>query len=99
MAVYAAQVECMDRGIGRVVAALERQGVLDNTLVLFLSDNGGDGEDEEITKDIPPGPKGGSHIYGRPWAQLSNTPFRGYKHEMLEGGIATPLIVTVWPLS
>jgi len=96
MAVFAAQVECMDRGIGRVVEALERQGVLDNTLVLFLSDNGGDGEDEETTQDIPPGPKGGSHIYGRPWAQLSNTPFRGYKHEMLEGGITTPLIVH-WP--
>lgn len=96
MAVFAAQVECMDRGIGRVMAALESQGVLDNTLIIFLSDNGGDGADEETTKDIPPGPKGGSHIYGRPWAGLSNTPFRGYKHEMLEGGIATPLIVS-WP--
>jgi len=96
MAVYAAQVEEMDRGIGRIIAALERKGVLDDTLILFLSDNGGDGENEAATKNIPPGPKASSHIYGRAWAQLSNTPFRGYKHEMLEGGIATPLIAH-WP--
>ncbi len=96
MAVYAAQVEEMDRGIGRIMAALERKGVLDDTLILFLSDNGGDGGNEASTKDLPPGPKASSHIYGRPWAQLSNTPLRGYKHEMLEGGITTPLIVH-WP--
>ncbi len=96
MAVYAAQVESMDRGIGRIVAALDRRGVLDNTLLMFLSDNGGDGEAEDSTWDLPPGVKGSSYIYGRPWAQLSNTPFRGFKHEMLEGGINTPLIVH-WP--
>jgi arylsulfatase A-like enzyme len=96
MAVYAAPVGSMDRGIGRIIAALERRGVLDDTLILFLSDNGGDGGNEASTKDLPPGPKASSHIYGRPWAQLSNTPFRGYKHEMLEGGIATPLIAH-WP--
>lgn len=95
MSVYAAQVECMDRGIGRVIAALERQRVLDNTLILFLSDNGGDGEPESVTGPLP-GPKGTSHIYGRPWAQLSNTPLRGYKHQSLEGGIASPLIAH-WP--
>jgi arylsulfatase len=96
IAVYAAQVDRMDRGIGRIIAALQRKGVLENTLILFLSDNGGDGGSEPSTKDIPPGPKGGSHIYGRGWAQLSNTPFRGYKHEALEGGLATPLIAS-WP--
>jgi arylsulfatase len=40
MEVYAAQVEVMDRGIGRIVAALDETGVLDDTLLLFLSDNG-----------------------------------------------------------
>lgn len=96
MAVFAAQVARMDRGIGRIVEALDRTGALQNTLLMFLSDNGGDGESESATKDIPPGPKESSHIYGRPWAQLSNTPFRGYKHQTLEGGIATPLIAH-WP--
>jgi arylsulfatase A-like enzyme len=96
MAIYAAQVESMDRGIGRIVAALERKGVLENTLIVFLSDNGGDGEEEEITRDLPPGVEGANYIYGRAWAQLSNSPFRGYKHEMLEGGINTPLVVH-WP--
>jgi arylsulfatase A-like enzyme len=96
MAVFAAQVACMDRGIGRIIATLERRGVLDDTLILFLSDNGGDGASEPATKDLLPGPKGSSHIYGRGWAQLSNTPLRGYKREMLEGGIATPLIAH-WP--
>lgn len=96
MSVFAAQVDRLDQGIGRIVAALERKGALQDTLMLFLSDNGGDGERESSTKDLPPGPKASSHIYGRGWAQLSNTPFRGYKHESLEGGIATPLIAH-WP--
>lgn len=96
MAVYAAQVDRMDQGIGRIVAALKRSKVYRDTLILFLSDNGADGESEATTKDIPPGAKASSHIYGRPWAQLSNTPFRGYKHETHEGGIATPLIAH-WP--
>jgi arylsulfatase len=65
-------------------------------LVLFLSDNGADANPEGATKDVPPGPKESAHIYGRPWANLSNTPLRGYKHAMYEGGIATPL-VAYWP--
>lgn len=96
MAVYAAQVDRMDQGIGRIVEALKRTGQLDNTLIFFLSDNGGDGENEPSTKDLPPGPKASSHIYGRAWAQLSNTPWRGHKHDALEGGISTPLVAH-WP--
>ena len=45
MAVYAAQVDCMDQGIGRILAALDRSGQRDNTLILFLSDNGGNYEE------------------------------------------------------
>jgi arylsulfatase len=41
MAVYAAQISAMDRGIGQIMDACERQGILDNTLIIFLSDNGG----------------------------------------------------------
>jgi arylsulfatase A-like enzyme len=94
MAVYAAQVDRMDQGIGRLVETLRRTGVLENTLILFLSDNGADGAPEGAVGPEP-GPKGSSHIYGRPWAHLSNTPLAGYKREMNEGGISTPLIA-VW---
>lgn len=95
MAVYAAQVETIDRGIGRITAKLREKRLLDHTLIMFLSDNGADGWPEGATK-LPPGPKGSSHIYGRPWAHLSNTPLRGYKRELYEGGISTPLVVH-WP--
>jgi arylsulfatase len=96
MAVYAAQVDRMDQGIGRILKKLDELGATENTLVMFLSDNGGDANPEGSTKDVPPGPKESAHIYGREWANLSNTPLRGYKHAMHEGGIATPLVAH-WP--
>jgi len=95
MAVYAAQIDRMDQGIGRLLKKLDDLGATANTLVMFLSDNGGDANPEGATK-VPPGPKESAHIYGREWANLSNTPFRGYKRAMHEGGIATPLVVS-WP--
>jgi arylsulfatase len=55
MAVYAAMVERMDANIGRIVAALREQGVLENTLILFASDNGGCAE--EMAADISPAEK------------------------------------------
>src|SRR3954453_23391481 len=124
MEVYAAQIDRMDQGIGRILAALEETGELENTLILFLSDNGGCAEDipvdvdprvlvEELmiakdrTRDgrpvrfgndpeITPGGEDTYQSYGTAWANLSNTPFRLYKHWVHEGGIATPLIVH-WP--
>lgn len=133
MEVYAAMIDCMDQGIGRIVAEIERQGKLDNTLILFLQDNGGCAEgygrypphkpyrtdlkpmgpDELQTKIWPPmqtrdgrpvrvgpgvmaGPEDTFIGYGRGWANVSNTPFREYKHFSHEGGISTPLIVH-WP--
>jgi arylsulfatase len=123
MEVYAAQVEAMDRGIGRVVAALEEAGELDDTILLFLSDNGGCAEGQgagymdEVTHriasmrvrtrageriyrgnvpEVIPGPETTYGSYGRAWANLSNTPFREYKHWVHEGGISTPLVVH-WP--
>lgn len=123
MQVYAAQVETMDRGIGRVLDALERSGRLDETLVVFLSDNSGCAEvlqpawmDEAPdrirsmrtrtrsgerahrgnTPASRPGPESTYASYGREWANLSNTPFREYKHWVHEGGIATPFIAH-WP--
>jgi arylsulfatase A-like enzyme len=97
MAIYAAQVDRMDRNIGRVLAALREMGAEENTLVLFLSDNGGCHEGIERSK---PGAELGTRdsysSYRRGWAQVSNTPFRSYKHWTHEGGIATPLVVR-WP--
>lgn len=123
MAVYAAQVELMDAAIGRVVEAQRATGRLDNTVIIFLSDNGGCAEemppglvDELVSKpphlpsvtrtgervrcgnspEIVPGGPDTYSSYGTPWANLSNTPFREYKHWVHEGGIATPLIAH-WP--
>ncbi|OHB65258.1 MAG: arylsulfatase [Planctomycetes bacterium RBG_13_60_9] len=137
MEVYAAMVEVMDRGIGRIVDELKMQGTFDNTLILFLQDNGGCAEDmgrganinqrwvDQFKNPGPMGPddlqpsiwppmrtrdgrsvRGGPTVmpgpadtyiaYGRNWANISNTPFREYKHWVHEGGISTPLICH-WP--
>ena len=98
MAIYAACVNHMDTAVGRLVEALRQRGVLDNTLILFLSDNGGNAEsgpNGRLVGDPPGSPK--SDVYcGESWAMLENTPFRRYKHFDHEGGIATPLIAH-WP--
>jgi len=96
MAVYAAQVDRMDKGIGRVLDQLRTTGQLDNTLVLFLADNGGCAE-ENIggeAKALSPIPGGADSFtsYRRPWANASNTPFRLWKQFTHEGGISTPFI-------
>ena len=97
MAVYAAQIDRMDQNIGRVVKKLEDLGRLENTLILFLADNGGCAEEvNRGTAGVPPGPADSFLSYGLPWANASNTPFRLYKHWVHEGGISTPLIAH-WP--
>ncbi|WP_372809185.1 arylsulfatase [Pontiella sp.] len=137
MEVYAAMVDAMDQGIGRIVAELKKQGELENTLILFLQDNGGcaeggkwlgrgDGGQPRADKPtLPPmdrdelqmemknkktrdgwpvrkgvgvmaGPPDTYISYGKEWANVSNTPFKEYKHYVHEGGISTPLIAH-WP--
>jgi arylsulfatase len=118
MATYAAMIEQMDRGIGIILAALRDQGIEQDTLVVFLSDNGGchefiqyrsnwarrlkretlDGRDVVVgnAPGVLPGPDDTYQSYNRPWANVSNTPFRMFKHWVHEGGIATPLIAC-WP--
>ncbi|MFT5366611.1 MAG: arylsulfatase A-like enzyme [Candidatus Latescibacterota bacterium] len=118
MEVYAAQIDRMDQGIGRILDTLEETGQLDNTLILFLADNGGCAEElgprmnnasiaPATTRNgrpvqrgndpsVMPGSEETYQSYGVPWANLSNTPFRLYKHWVHEGGISTPLIVH-WP--
>ncbi|MFP4499711.1 MAG: sulfatase-like hydrolase/transferase [Candidatus Hydrogenedentota bacterium] len=100
MAVYAAMIDRMDQGIGRVIDALKRNGQYENTLILFMADNGGCHEDISGRKlDQPgtkPGERGSYVAYCRPWANASNTPFRLFKHWIHEGGTATPLVAH-WP--
>ena len=134
MEVYAAMVDNMDQGIGKIVAELKRQGRLENTLILFFQDNGGcaegfgrggvgkpradkpplrpmdpkalqtamvprqsrDGYPTRRGVGAMPGPADTAIGYGRAWANVSNTPFREYKHWVHEGGISTPLIAH-WP--
>ena len=100
MEVYAAMLDRMDQGIGRIIETLKEQGDFDNTLIIFLSDNGA--SDENVEKrglndpSIPIGLKGSYAAYRAPWANLSNTPYRYFKKSIHEGGIASPLIAH-WP--
>jgi arylsulfatase len=131
MEVYAAQLDRMDQGIGRVTEELRRQGTLENTLIFYMQDNGGcaegigrarqarprkatepkpadyvfvnhhaphvrDGRPYRVGPNAMPGPEDTYIAYGEAWANVSNTPFREYKHWTHEGGISTPLVVH-WP--
>jgi arylsulfatase A-like enzyme len=98
MAVYAAMIDRVDQGIGRIMAKVKAVGAEQNTLVMFLADNGGCHEDPVRSEvpGTPPGPKESFLAYGKNWANASNTPFRRYKHWVHEGGIATPLVAH-WP--
>lgn len=134
METYAAMIDVMDQGIGRIIEELKREGLYDNTIIIFLQDNGGcheligsgdnrtvaanpdsviqlskesiqleadppftrDGKPVRQGKDVMAGPADTYVSYMRQWANVSNTPFRMYKHWVYEGGISTPLIVH-WP--
>lgn len=114
MEVYCAMISRMDAGIGKLVEQLEECGQLENTLILYLQDNGAcaEGLGRSATQtprgdavpgkklrwgpDAMPGPGDTYIAYGRGWANVSNTPWREYKHWVHEGGISTPLIAH-WP--
>jgi arylsulfatase A-like enzyme len=111
MATFAAMVEQMDAGIGRITQDLAAKGELRNTLILFCSDNGACAEWDPFGFDVSSGPTnvlhtgdelanmgqpGTYHSYGSAWANFSNTPWRLYKHYTHEGGISTPCIAH-WP--
>jgi arylsulfatase A-like enzyme len=98
MAIYAAVIERMDRAVGNLIDGLKQRGELDNTLVLFLSDNGGNAESGVPGRLVGehPGDAQSDVYVGQCWATLNNTPFVRYKHYTDEGGIATPLIAH-WP--
>lgn len=139
METYAAMITIMDRGVGEIVKELKKEGIYNNTVIIFLQDNGGNAEgvgyggpnggdphpeaqdtatlkrlpkesvqyavNPPITRDgkfvmagkrVMAGPADTYLAYLKPWANLSNTPFRKYKNFTYEGGISTPLIIH-WP--
>jgi arylsulfatase len=104
MTIYAAMIDNLDRNIGKLIEFLDKHKLLDNTIILFLSDNGG-----AISGGIfgfnALGKRGNPEAYGTTnsfisyglgWANASNTPFRMYKCYVHEGGISSPLIIH-WP--
>lgn len=108
MAVFAAMVDIMDKNIGRVMDALEKNGELDNTFIVFMSDNGACAEWHEFGFDGKTGTNYITHTgddfenmggpesyihYGTGWANVGCTPFTLYKHYSHEGGISTPCII------
>lgn len=99
MAVYAAMIDRMDQNIGRLIEELKRLNELQNTLILFVSDNGASSEVVNLKDDndtAVPGSMDRWLSLGKDWANVCNTPFRFYKSYSYEGGINTPLIAW-WP--
>jgi len=96
-ATYAATMDRLDRSIGNLIDGLKERDQFDNTLILFLSDNGASAEGGTLGRtDGDPTEANSNWWAGKAWAWHSNTPFRRYKKANEEGGIATPLIAH-WP--
>lgn len=100
MAVHAAMVDRMDREIGRVIDQIKAMGAYEDSLIVFMSDNGASAE--QIIRGgghDPSAPMGSAQTFlglGQGWATTANAPFRLYKIWNHEGGVSTPLIAR-WP--
>lgn len=97
MAGYAGMIDRVDQELGRLVADLEKAGELDNTLIMFFSDNGACPYDRHnIRRDLAPHDPETRWTDSTGWAWARNAPFRFYKQNQYEGGITTPAIMH-WP--
>ena len=96
MAVYAAMIDRVDQNLGRLFAKVKELGKWENTLILFLTDNGACPEQPNTTPKIPPGPVESYRTVSVGWANASNTPYRRFKSTDYEGGTRTPFIAH-WP--
>ena len=110
MEVYAAMADAMDFHVGRLIAHLKQSGEFDNTVFLFMSDNGAEASDPyailsgrlwlnwQYNKDIEQlGAKGAYSIIGPSWASAAAAPLSTYKFYSGEGGIRVPLIISGVP--
>ncbi|MGO2135490.1 MAG: arylsulfatase [Marinobacter sp.] len=108
MEIYAAMVDNMDENIGRVIAHLEKAGKLDNTVVMFMSDNGADGNSPEVLprnkewiaseydNSFENMGRRDSYIwYGAQWGQVSATPWPMWKGYPTQGGFLVPAILSL----
>ena len=100
MATYAAMIDRVDQQVGRLLGKLDDERITNNTLVVFLSDNGACPFDRTreptLEKDYKPWDGRSYYCYPKEWANACNTPLRLYKQNQNEGGISTPMIVS-WP--
>lgn len=97
MTTLAAMIDRVDQEVGRLVDDLEQNGELNNTLILFVSDNGACPYDRQKPKlDVEPTSGDVALADSTGWAWARNSPFRYYKQNQFEGGISTPAIVH-WP--
>ena len=92
MEAYAAMVDVLDQEIGRLISYLKKRNIYDDTLILFCSDNGACPFDRTRGKDKKPWDPASYWCYDVGWASVGNTPFRLYKQNQHEGGIASPMI-------
>ena len=96
MAVYAAMMDNMDQNIGRVLQKLEEEGHLENTFIIYLSDNGACPFDSNRDFDYPPGHPDGFRTQTAAWSNACNTPFRFFKQFGHEGGALVHALMW-WP--
>lgn len=99
MAIHAAMIDRMDREIGRILDQLRAMNAFENTVIMFLSDNGASSELNTRGRNDESAPMGSEQSYlclGPGWSSAANTPFRRHKIWVHEGGFSTPLIVH-WP--
>lgn len=98
MEVFAAMVDRADQGVGQLLVKLKELKQDENTLIVFLSDNGAPAEDvahggkRAANNAGPVGTAGSFEAQGKNWSYASNTPFRSFKANAYEGGISSPFI-------
>ncbi len=106
MELYAGMVDNLDENVGRLISYLKEIGVYENTIIIFMSDNGAAGEDYYNDPEVKPylspyytntyeniGQANSMVSYGPQWAEAGSSPFRYYKSFTTNGGMISPMII------